>query len=198
MDRIIMREYRMDPAKIKKEAKQVILEIVKEVDDFYNILDDYEDDYAFTEAFDPNVEMKQHLLNLISDIEKMQRRIGCYPYPKTIRSILSASEFSPIAPHFSDKEYYGVLQERKSLLWITQLLEELIDEGYLRVEFYKEKKRYYIKNGNTNYVSTNPINVNNWFDNDTSEDLDEHQDFEDVQDSDDLASIFGDLGDFDF
>ena len=46
------------------------------------------------------------LVDFIKDIEILSKKVHCYAYPKTMRSILTAAEKSPIASNFSDKYYY--------------------------------------------------------------------------------------------
>lgn len=86
--------------------------------------------------------VKKYLLDVIKDIQINQKNYGCYPYPKTIRSILTASKKSMIAPHFSDKDYYGIFKEKVSLTWLIRLLDELVEDGFLYTEEHKNKKRY--------------------------------------------------------
>ncbi|MBU9896902.1 hypothetical protein KSW27_11960 [Holdemanella biformis] len=90
-------------------------------------------------------EFKLLLLQLIKDIELQSKKIGCYAYPKTIRSILTASEKSKIAQHFKGKKYYGYVDHKMSLTKLSAMLDELVEEGYLTTILHNDKKRYVSK-----------------------------------------------------
>lgn len=87
-------------------------------------------------------EFKLLLLQLIKDIELQSKKIGCYAYPKTIRSILTASEKSKVAQHFKGKKYYGYVDHKMSLTKLSAMLDELVEEGYLTTILHNDKKRY--------------------------------------------------------
>lgn len=87
-------------------------------------------------------ELKLLLLQLIKDVEQQSKKIGCYAYPKTIRSILTASEKSAIAQHFKGKKYYGYIDHKISLTQLSTMLDELVNEGYLSTMQHNDKKRY--------------------------------------------------------
>lgn len=80
------------------------------------------------------------LLQLVLDIEKNSKKIGCYAYPKTIQSILTASEKSPIAQFFKDKNYYGYLDHKISIIRLSEILDGLVNEGYLSFLLSNGKK----------------------------------------------------------
>ena len=81
------------------------------------------------------------LIDVVKDIEEKCRTVHCYAYPKTIRSILTAAEKSPIAPHFSDKYYYGKFSYL-SLGKLEETLLMLCNENKLCYTIHKDKKRF--------------------------------------------------------
>lgn len=91
------------------------------------------------------MDLKKVLVDLICDIEKNSSKFHCYPYLKTMRSILTAAKKSPIAPHFSDKYYYGIYNYL-SLTKIEEVLTLLCEEDVLTYSLHHDKKRYSIKN----------------------------------------------------
>lgn len=131
--------------------------------------------------------LKKYLLDVINDIQLNQKKYNCYPYPKTIRSILSASEKSKIAHYFSDKNYYGIFKSKVSLMWIIELLNELVSEGYLYTEKHNDKNRYLLTQKAKEY---NPFSSTLGFDELNSFiKIDETSDDDEIIENDDYASI---------
>lgn len=81
------------------------------------------------------------LIDVVKDIENKSKKIHCYAYLKTIRSILTAAEKSPIAPHFKEKKYYGQYNYI-SLNKLEKVLDNLCDEEKLTFVMHNGKKRY--------------------------------------------------------
>lgn len=126
-------------SEVEPEHKEVVTQLsLKDI----GTLSTQEAYVTVVEAMD---EFKLLLLQLIKDIELQSKKIGCYAYPKTIRSILTASEKSKIAQHFKGKKYYGYVDHKMSLTKLSAMLDELVEEGYLTTILHNDKKRYVSK-----------------------------------------------------
>lgn len=99
--------------------------------------------------------LKIHLIDMVKDLEKNSSMLHCFAYPKTIRSILTANENSPIACNFSNKTYYGIIRGKIPTKTISEILDELVSDGKLRSVIKNGKKLYISIDNNGSYDSDN-------------------------------------------
>lgn len=86
-------------------------------------------------------DIKKMLISVISDIEAKSSELNCFAYPTTIKSILTASPYSPYSNSFIENKYYGYLKN----LYTNDLirnLELLCKNGDLEFYLYTNKKGF--------------------------------------------------------
>ena len=88
----------------------------------------------------------QAVLSILEDIQKVPKSKFCFGYPKTIRSILTASENSPFKEYFCDKEYYGMLNYKVPISAIEKVLEQMYEKGLVICVYTKNGKKHYEPN----------------------------------------------------
>ena len=87
-------------------------------------------------------ELTSLIKELINDIEQNCDIYRCFAFPKTIRSVLIASQYSDIAHHFRDKKYYGIFKNTIYLSHVIRILNRMCDEKYIYFVDVNNKRLY--------------------------------------------------------